>query len=501
MEIRGATEADAAAIQAIYGPIVRETAISFELEEPTVEEMARRIRTTLDQGYPYLVAREGEQVVGYAYAGAFRTRAAYQCTAETTVYVQSGLRGKGVGRALMVELISQLRAQGRHSLIAGVTLPNDGSVRLHESLGFRPVARFAEVGHKLGAHHDVGFWQLMLRAVVLMLALVVAPRAADACSCASPATGILWPRGPYVAPNDRILIRTRSGEMPALEALYSDGGGSVRGRFDQLGDNGFALWAFLPSRPLEAGRKVLLRSPGVRGTETLEVEVLGEPDTTPPEMRGATSVTAFETRYTPDSVPTSCDDSARGGAFDRIERIESGLGDRGAPGLIQRLFVYPTPGARPTEPANVGMEGWVFRSTYCAGTPCGQPALAVDFAPGDTVCVRIEWEDAAGNRSGYEDEACTQVEPQLFWLDGFAGCKAPPAVDSGFSTPDVDLDGGITANMDASAGNGFGGGRGCTCTVAPRSAGGGWMFVAMMLVYGRCAVRRSRAVRRRAQGA
>lgn len=160
--LRSATEADAAAIQAIYAPIVRETAISFEMDPPTIEEMARRIRTTLER-YPYLVAcDEGGAVLGYAYAGAFRARPAYQCTAEMSVYVGAGAQGRGVGKALFTRLMELLKDAGIHSVIGGVTLPNEASVRLHESLGFEKVAVFRQVGFKLGAHHDVGFWQRML---------------------------------------------------------------------------------------------------------------------------------------------------------------------------------------------------------------------------------------------------------------------------------------------------------------------------------------------------
>jgi phosphinothricin acetyltransferase len=160
--IRLATEDDADAVLAIYGPVVRETAVSFELEPPSREEMRTRIRSTLERS-PWLVAEDRRVMWGYAYAGPFRTRPAYQWTTEVTVYIHPGHRGKGVGRALYTALLAGLRAAGYRSVVGGVTLPNAASVALHESLGFRRVGVFAAAGFKLGGWHDVGFWQIDLR--------------------------------------------------------------------------------------------------------------------------------------------------------------------------------------------------------------------------------------------------------------------------------------------------------------------------------------------------
>jgi L-amino acid N-acyltransferase YncA len=161
--IRLATPADARGVAEIYAPVVAETAISFEMEVPAPEEMERRIRATLAFA-PWLVCVDGERVDGYAYASRHRERAAYRWCVDVSVYVRHGCRRGGVGRALYGSLLALLRAQGFHAAHAGITLPNAASVGLHEALGFRPVGVYPRVGFKLGAWHDVGWWQLELRA-------------------------------------------------------------------------------------------------------------------------------------------------------------------------------------------------------------------------------------------------------------------------------------------------------------------------------------------------
>lgn len=160
--LRLATEDDAASCLAIYGPVVENTAISFELEPPSLEEMRRRIRATVERT-PWLVAGGEAATWGYAYAGPFRARPAYQWTTEATVYVDAGHQGKGVGRALYAGLLAMLRTAGYRSVVGGITLPNRASVALHESLGFQKVGAVKAAGWKLGAWHDVGFWQIELR--------------------------------------------------------------------------------------------------------------------------------------------------------------------------------------------------------------------------------------------------------------------------------------------------------------------------------------------------
>ncbi len=159
--IRLARTRDAAAIQSIYTPIVAETAVSFEVEPPSVEEMRRRIETTL-LTLPWMVC-DSDGVVGYAYAGLFRSRPAYQWTVEVTVYVHPAHRRKGVACTLYTSLFECLRVQGYRTALALIALPNPASVALHERLGFRPIGVFHNVGYKLGAWHDVGWWELALQ--------------------------------------------------------------------------------------------------------------------------------------------------------------------------------------------------------------------------------------------------------------------------------------------------------------------------------------------------
>ena len=159
--IRLARESDAEAMLAIYAPIVRETAKSFELTPPTVSEFRQRVSRTLDR-MPWLVCEVDGRPIGYVYAVPFRARAAYQWTAESVVYIGTDYRRKGVGRALYTALLDGLRLQGFRSVIAGIALPNPASVRFHAQFGFKSVGILKAVGHKSGVWHDVGWWQLSL---------------------------------------------------------------------------------------------------------------------------------------------------------------------------------------------------------------------------------------------------------------------------------------------------------------------------------------------------
>jgi L-amino acid N-acyltransferase YncA len=160
--IRLATAADAEAVARIYAPNVVASSISFEYAPPSEAEMAGRIRAALEYAPWLVLAREGE-VRGYAYASKHRERAAYQWSVDVSAYIDEDHRRKGIGRALYTSLFGLLRLQGFHAAHAGITLPNPGSVGLHEALGFRPVGVYASVGYKFGAWHDVGWWQLELR--------------------------------------------------------------------------------------------------------------------------------------------------------------------------------------------------------------------------------------------------------------------------------------------------------------------------------------------------
>ena len=155
-------ERDAEACRDIYAPYVRDTAVSFEEAVPSVEDFEGRIRKTT-AAYPWIVMEVGGKVVGYAYASQHRPRAAYRWTAEVTVYIDSHHHRDGIGRRLYTELLGRLRRQGFRLAVAGITLPNPGSVGLHVAMGFEPVGVYERVGWKAGAWHDVGWWQLDLQ--------------------------------------------------------------------------------------------------------------------------------------------------------------------------------------------------------------------------------------------------------------------------------------------------------------------------------------------------
>jgi phosphinothricin acetyltransferase len=164
MKVRAATEEDAAACAAIYAPYVTDTAITFEIDAPTTEEMAGRIAAT-QRTHAWLVLEDLEdagRVVGYAYAGPFKTRPAYRWACETSVYLEIGRRRTGGGRALYEALFPRLAERGYRTAIAGMTLPNEASAGLHRALGFEPVGTYRRIGWKHGRWHDVAWMQRML---------------------------------------------------------------------------------------------------------------------------------------------------------------------------------------------------------------------------------------------------------------------------------------------------------------------------------------------------
>jgi len=153
---------DAQSCAAIYAPFVLDTAVSFEESPPDAAEMAVRM-AELGQMYPWLVAElEDGSLAGYAYAAPHRARAAYRWSVDVTVYVADGARRRGVGRALYGALLPLLARQGFRVACAGITLPNEASVALHEALGFELVGVHRGIGWKAGAWRDVGWWQAEL---------------------------------------------------------------------------------------------------------------------------------------------------------------------------------------------------------------------------------------------------------------------------------------------------------------------------------------------------
>ncbi len=160
--IRIASPTDADDILTIYAPIVRDTTISFEIEPPSREEMRKRILDTLSK-LPWLVLEADQKVRAYAYASPHRSRLAYQWSVDVSVYVDPQAYRRGYGRRLYRALLGILRAQGYFTAYAGIALPNEASVRLHEAAGFRMIGIFRNVGYKLGGWRDVGWWELALQ--------------------------------------------------------------------------------------------------------------------------------------------------------------------------------------------------------------------------------------------------------------------------------------------------------------------------------------------------
>lgn len=162
MTIRAATREDAAAIQAIYAPFVRDTGITFEETAPTVEEMADRIETLLET-FPWLVLERDGEVVAYAYAAAHRKRAAYRWSCETSVYVGEAARRMGAARQLYHRLFKVLSDLGYANALAGITLPNEPSVGFHKAMGFELIGVYRNIGYKSGGWRDVGWWNFELQ--------------------------------------------------------------------------------------------------------------------------------------------------------------------------------------------------------------------------------------------------------------------------------------------------------------------------------------------------
>ncbi|MBV5303756.1 MAG: N-acetyltransferase [Chlorobium sp.] len=161
MEVRACESKDIAAICAIYNHFIKNTTITFE--EETLSEVDMQVRVESYQKiYPWLVGCHQGSVVGYTYATRWKERIAYRHTAEATIYVKAGAAGNGYGKALYSALLESLCKTGCHVVLGCIALPNEASVGLHESFGFRKVAHFCEVGRKFGQWLDVGYWELQL---------------------------------------------------------------------------------------------------------------------------------------------------------------------------------------------------------------------------------------------------------------------------------------------------------------------------------------------------
>lgn len=162
MIIRKAESRDASQVADVYNYYIQQTHHTFETEPLSAEEMQKRIEDTTED-YPFLVAEENDEIVGYAYATQFKLRQAYEYASEVSIYVRNAAKQKGIGSQLYTQLFDELQETDTHAVVAGISLPNDASVRFHERLGFEKVAHFKEVGYKLGRWIDVGYWEKILR--------------------------------------------------------------------------------------------------------------------------------------------------------------------------------------------------------------------------------------------------------------------------------------------------------------------------------------------------
>lgn len=162
IEIRLADpDLDAAGVAEIYGAAVERSVASFEARAPNVDEISSRMRTVL-QRTPWLVAARENDILGYAYAGMHRERAAYRWSVDVSAYVREGHRGRRIGRSLYDELLPLLKRQGFANAYAGITLPNSASVALHQSVGMSLIGVYESVGWKHGTWHDVGWYGMRL---------------------------------------------------------------------------------------------------------------------------------------------------------------------------------------------------------------------------------------------------------------------------------------------------------------------------------------------------
>lgn len=160
--IRDVTLNDAKRIAEIYNYYIEQTIITFEYDIVSEDEISKRIQKIQSKGYPFIVYEENDEVIGYAYLSNWRERIAYNITLETSIYLDRNTIGKGLGKTLYKELINKSRSINIHSLIGVISLPNEASQKLHESLEFKLVGNFKESGVKFDRLIDVEFWQLIL---------------------------------------------------------------------------------------------------------------------------------------------------------------------------------------------------------------------------------------------------------------------------------------------------------------------------------------------------
>ena len=164
--IRFAQEADAAELLSIYAPYIKDTAITFECEIPSLDEFRDRIRK-ISSDYPYIVYLVEGKIIGYAYAHRHMERSAYQWNAELSVYIDTNHVHRGVGKALYTVLIELLKLQNVRNIYGGVTLPNVNSEKLHAYFGFKKLGEYHHTGYKCGAWHTVAWFEKTIGAYSL----------------------------------------------------------------------------------------------------------------------------------------------------------------------------------------------------------------------------------------------------------------------------------------------------------------------------------------------
>ncbi len=161
MNIRPIKSADAQQVLDIYAPFITSSFVTFENIIPSLTDFSKRIEH-ISQQYPWLVATEGDQIAGYAYAGRYRDREAYQWMVESSIYMRPDFKGKKVAKRLYSALFELLKEQGICKVFAVISVPNAESVGFHEHMGFSGFATYRKVGFKLGTWKDVGWWELPL---------------------------------------------------------------------------------------------------------------------------------------------------------------------------------------------------------------------------------------------------------------------------------------------------------------------------------------------------
>ncbi|GLI55582.1 N-acetyltransferase [Propionigenium maris DSM 9537] len=159
--IRDAKIEDAQDICGIYNHYIKNTPTTFETERVSEDIMVERI-VNISENFFWIVYEKDGRILGYAYASSFKSRSAYNNSVECSIYIRADEKGKGIGSTLLSQLINRCRERGFHTIIGTITLPNEGSIALHEKFGFKKAAHFKEVGYKFNTWIDVGSWQLLL---------------------------------------------------------------------------------------------------------------------------------------------------------------------------------------------------------------------------------------------------------------------------------------------------------------------------------------------------